>query len=155
MKIVDFVVNLFRGLFSPDNAPTGISRALTINPSRPNCPFYGFTTMMGVVMDTKGNGCALVANSHSPCRMEIGGAGPDWINCAFNTPELQQEIRGLGDSPRIFPDECQPPDSANGWKGVPLRAWIAQFEERVLNWVDHVDDRRFRLAVVFRVRLPS
>jgi hypothetical protein len=55
-----------------------------------NCPFYGRAMYQkGVIgaaipfllLDTNGNQCGLIADSHSPCRMEIDGETPDWRAC--------------------------------------------------------------------------
>lgn len=63
-----------------------------------NCPFYGcamFATGMGIagpkpflLFKTDGNQCALITNSHSPCRMEMNDETPDWKTCI-----LVREIR--------------------------------------------------------------
>lgn len=57
-----------------------------------NCPFYGramYQTRLFLpprpflLLDTKGNQCGIILNSHSPCRMEIAGETPDWRECVL------------------------------------------------------------------------
>ena len=54
-----------------------------------SCPFYGHAIAFvngthPVMMDTGGNQCALMTGAHSPCRMEIQGARPNWAECDRN-----------------------------------------------------------------------
>ena len=54
-----------------------------------SCPFYGHAVAFvngthPVMMDSGGNQCALMTGAHSPCRMEIGGARPNWGECIRN-----------------------------------------------------------------------
>jgi hypothetical protein len=68
-----------------------------------NCPFYGralYQTRFAatgpqpfVLIDSRGNQCAVVTDSHSPCRMEIHGEVPDWKTCP-----LVRDIRMEGDT---------------------------------------------------------
>jgi hypothetical protein len=62
-----------------------------------NCPFYGrtlFTTPMAqyrlpfLLLDTKGNRCALIIDRHAPCRMETDAEELEWKDCP-----LVREIR--------------------------------------------------------------
>jgi hypothetical protein len=46
-----------------------------------NCPFYGYAMVGDIEISTGGNQCALIKNSHSPCRMEMEGKTPDWKIC--------------------------------------------------------------------------
>jgi hypothetical protein len=54
-----------------------------------NCPFYGralyqkgvFGGTPFLLLDTEGNQCAIVIDSHAPCQMEIHGEVPDWKAC--------------------------------------------------------------------------
>jgi hypothetical protein len=53
-----------------------------------NCPFYGralFAQMIQpfrfVLLDSQGNQCAIITDSHAPCRMEIEGLPIDWKEC--------------------------------------------------------------------------
>lgn len=53
-----------------------------------NCPFYGralFAHMAlpvkFVLLDTRGNQCAIVTDAHSPCWMEINDQPVDWTVC--------------------------------------------------------------------------
>ena len=50
-------------------------------PICPRCPFYGYAARMGIFMSTEGNQCALVTESHAPCRMEVDGSTPDLDRC--------------------------------------------------------------------------
>src|SRR3989344_8361901 len=55
----------------------GLAREEELKPyfeiDRPVCPFYGFNGMYGGFIETSGNQCGLVTESHSPCYMEIEG----------------------------------------------------------------------------------
>lgn len=56
-----------------------------------NCPFYGralFTSFAGapdrprfLLIDSRGNQCALVTDAHSPCMLEIAGQPVEWRDC--------------------------------------------------------------------------
>jgi len=51
-----------------------------------NCPFYGrHLAMIGAapfaLIDQKGNQCALITTSFSPCQREIAGQTIDWRLC--------------------------------------------------------------------------
>lgn len=89
---------------------------------RTKCPFYGFAYAMGVLMDSKGNQCALITSSYSPCRMEISGQEICWSDCGFNKEKHTSTIENILDSATIFPDELMP-KGASSWKGIPLRKW--------------------------------
>jgi hypothetical protein len=47
------------------------------------CPFYGKSGVANhVLIDTGGNQCALILESHTPCMMEvILNQEPDWETC--------------------------------------------------------------------------
>lgn len=96
---------------------------------RPQCPFYGFRGMFGVLMDSKGNQCALITESYSPCQMEMREQQPDWSECPFNTEENRDKLIGTLDDIRIFPREFHPP-GAKSWKGVSLMSWIKYVWDR-------------------------
>lgn len=59
--------------------------------SAPNCPFYGRSLAESaefggicppfLLIDTKGNQCALIQSAHSPCRMEMAGQPVEWRAC--------------------------------------------------------------------------
>ena len=91
---------------------------------RQRCPFYGFSAARGNLIDTKGNQCALITNSHSPCRMEMNQEDPDWEACPYNTLEARTSIRKYAENARVFPDELR---HETGFQGVPLDQWIARF----------------------------
>jgi hypothetical protein len=64
-----------------------------------NCPFYGRamyqTGLIGgprpiLLLDTRGNQCAIVTTSHTPCSMEVNGEEPDWKACPL-VRELRME----------------------------------------------------------------
>lgn len=50
-----------------------------------NCPFYGvsWTPLCRpfMLLGTGGNQCALMVDSHSPCKLEIDGQPVDWKAC--------------------------------------------------------------------------
>lgn len=54
-----------------------------------NCPFYGRHLHLGdrdnalpiLLIDSRGNQCALVTTAFAPCRMEIAGRAVDWAEC--------------------------------------------------------------------------
>lgn len=53
-----------------------------------NCPFYGRALYAHMVLplkflllNTMGNQCALVTDSHAPCVMEIDGREVEWSQC--------------------------------------------------------------------------
>lgn len=61
-----------------------------------NCPFYGRhlyfanhgPTLGFILLDSKGNQCALVNYSYAPCRMEADGQKVEWSECP-----LMRDIR--------------------------------------------------------------
>lgn len=87
---------------------------------RSRCPFYGFHAAMGCFMDTEGNGCGIVIDSFSPCRMEREGKLPDWGACPF-TVDGVKDLSGLSKL-QIFPREFRPANK-NEWEGIPFRIW--------------------------------
>jgi len=94
--------------------------SLRVFQERKCCPFYGFSAVeeMKVFMDTKGNQCALVSGSFSPCKMEVDGETPDWYSCSLNTPEIRGDIDNYTDDCMVFPDELR------SSKGISLNDWI-------------------------------
>ena len=96
---------------------------------RKQCPFYGFSAFHGgIFLDTKGNQCALITGSHSPCRMELREETPNWRDCPYNTPEKRATIEAHADAARVFPDEFRP-QGAKSWEGVTFGQW----QEYVMN----------------------
>ncbi len=58
--------------------------------NQPNCPFYGrhlFNTSLiqrgtpFTLMDSRGNQCALVTGTYSPCYLELEGREVNWQDC--------------------------------------------------------------------------
>ncbi len=45
------------------------------------CRFYGMNGMLGELVSTGGNQCALVITSHSPSQMEMHGQVPNEATC--------------------------------------------------------------------------
>jgi len=95
---------------------------------RPVCPFYGFNGMFGGLIDSRGNQCALVKKSYSPCQMELDGETPDWHNCPLNTEGAIEAHFGSMDI-RAFPKELRPSEDG-GWSGVSLEDWIRHIVDR-------------------------
>ncbi len=96
--------------------------------SRTACPFYGFNGMFGMMLDSKGNQCALVTGSHSPCAMERGGEQPCWENCPSNIPENREKLENLAENMQVFPEEFHPPE-AKSWGGITLKRWMEHILE--------------------------
>jgi hypothetical protein len=54
-----------------------------------NCPFYGkylyrpppHASTPFLLLDQRGNQCALVSEKYAPCYMEINGLAVDWREC--------------------------------------------------------------------------
>jgi hypothetical protein len=86
---------------------------------RYRCPFYGFHSTVGVMMDQKGNGCGLITGSHSPCQMEIYINVPNWNNCSLNKGE---DLSELDNRLRVFPGEFWP-KGIESWKGLTFGQW--------------------------------
>ena len=90
---------------------------------RPACPFYGFYEADGSMVDSGGNQCALIADRHSPCKMEGEGTEVNWSECPyFNAPGNRKDLSKMMDSFRVFPSEFQPKDKP--WEGIPFRNWF-------------------------------
>lgn len=84
---------------------------------RPYCPFYGFSNMGGSLIDSKGNQCALITNSYSPCQMEMREEEPNWQSCPLNNTEIRQRLTTISDKAKVFPEELSP-------NGVQLKDWM-------------------------------
>lgn len=81
------------------------------------CPFYGFHTALGLLIDQTGNQCALITTSYSPCQMEINGQTPDFNLCQFNNPDEMKKLEQMAAQVRVFPREFGPNGlSINDWK---------------------------------------
>lgn len=90
---------------------------------RPLCPFYGFNGMHGSLMDSKGNQCALITDSFSPCQMEMAEDNPNWHECGFNTEEHRKGLEEVAERVQVFPREFHPP-TAKSWAGISLKNWM-------------------------------
>ena len=89
---------------------------------RPPCPFYGFYIAMNKFHDQAGNQGAMLTDSYSPCRMELGGETPNWNGCEFNNKQGKQSLERLADEMHFFPEEFR--SEKNGsWKGIPFKDW--------------------------------
>ena len=55
------------------------------DPLERNCPFYGYhLALVGrpfVLLNSRGNQCAIVVDAFSPCYLEIEGKPVDWRVC--------------------------------------------------------------------------
>ncbi|MEK7558374.1 MAG: hypothetical protein AAB507_00940 [Patescibacteria group bacterium] len=89
------------------------------------CPFYGMSLlpMMGGLIDTQGNQCALRTENHSPCHMEIIGNSPDWNKCEHRTMEKDKKFSEFMENGRAFPIKFQP-KGVSGWNGISMAAWF-------------------------------
>ncbi|MDP2628647.1 MAG: hypothetical protein Q8P15_01985 [Nanoarchaeota archaeon] len=91
------------------------------------CPFYGFSLDLGMLTDTKGNQCALITESCSPCRMEMDGQTPSWVNCNYinneNNTNSIEKIDNARDNIRVFPDEFYQ-EEMRVWTGIKFKDWI-------------------------------
>jgi len=90
---------------------------------RYKCPFYGFSLNPSVLTDTRGNQCALVTESYSPCYMEISDETPNWNNCSFNDEQNRTKLEQIAESVRVFPEELCP-GGVKIWNGIPLNKWM-------------------------------
>jgi hypothetical protein len=90
--------------------------------SRPNCPFYGFHSAPGILVDQDGNECALIIESYSPCLLERTGDKPDWDKCCFNDPKNKQVLEQIAKSVKVFPSEFFPKNKTS-LKGMPFKEW--------------------------------
>ena len=93
--------------------------------SRHRCPFYGFYYggIPNIFMDQKGNQCALIMASHSPCQMEVTEQAPNWNMCAFNTKKNRELLENLKESSKVFPEEFFPKNRKE-WDGISLGEWM-------------------------------
>lgn len=92
---------------------------------RPPCPFYGFHATPNFLVDQKGNQCALITDSYSPCQMEMGEEEPNWELCPLRRDDIEI-LRSLGESAKTakaFPREFHPP-KLRQWEGIPLTEWV-------------------------------
>lgn len=95
---------------------------------RERCPFYGFSgecAAMGfkTFTETRGNQCALLADSHSPCQMGYKGQTVDWDKCSLNDEERRGQLELMMDQFSVCPEELWPKGKAS-WDGIPLRVWL-------------------------------
>lgn len=90
---------------------------------RPACPFYGFNEMYGSLMDSKGNQCALITDSFSPCKMEMTEENPNWHECPLNTEGSRKKLEEVAGRMQAFPREFHPIKSKH-WEGIPLTDWM-------------------------------
>jgi len=89
------------------------------------CPFYGMIgTRYGIIMGgPTGNACALTF-AHSPCRMEMNDARPDWDGCTFfNVPGQADLIRMVMDGYRAYPERLHPAGQGS-WEGMAMPEWF-------------------------------
>ena len=98
---------------------------------RARCPFYGFSGIPGILMDTEGNQCALVSDSYSPCYMEFQGQKPNWDECRYHTDKLIQSLKASANSIRVFPEEFMPKDTPS-WEGISFSEWYQHVMGRSL-----------------------
>lgn len=63
----------------------------------PDCKFYGCHAVlpMRLLIESRGNQCALITTAYAPCQMEVQGLVPDWSRCPLNTDELGQIFDGF------------------------------------------------------------
>ncbi|MEK7634930.1 MAG: hypothetical protein AAB446_00650 [Patescibacteria group bacterium] len=86
---------------------------------RHRCPYYGFYSSFGAMMDINVDGCAFMTNSFSPCQLKRSEKIPNWINCSFNNgKDLSEDENKI----RVFPKEFFPKDQ-NSWMGITLSEW--------------------------------
>lgn len=92
-----------------------------IRKDRPDCPFYGFTSYFGFMIDTGGNGCGLTGE-HKPCLMEMKNEKPEWDDCSYKNIFSEEQLLSLCSETRIIPREWQP--THGNWDGVSMQEWI-------------------------------
>ena len=91
---------------------------------RKPCPFYGFHKAMNLLIDSKGNQCALIPSSDNSCRMEVYAKMiPNWNLCSFDTLPVQMELEKIADSTLVFPREEIPFEKIPGID-LTLRDWM-------------------------------
>ena len=85
--------------------------------SRMFCPYYGFALVREVMMDSKGNQCALHGESFSPCVMQLAGLEPEFMACTeFAEAEREMYLeRELLGHVAVF---------INGGFGMPFERWL-------------------------------
>jgi hypothetical protein len=101
---------------------------------RYSCPFYGFYAGLGMLIDQEGNQCALIADSYSPCPMEMRREVPDLNKCEYL--KWYREERKKGIDIRAFPREFNP-HNGKSWKGISFEDW----EEYVMNRAARLKDK--------------
>lgn len=120
------MINFLRKIFHMDEDKPSLKPYF--EKQRPPCPFYGFGYVFNGILDTKGNQCALIKESHTPCQMEVQQQEPNWYKCSMNNLDTlsKEELKSLKEkykNVRVFPLEFQPPD-AKPWKGISLADWM-------------------------------
>jgi len=97
---------------------------------RARCPFYSFSLHdLGeqvIMMDSRGNQCALKTLVYAPCHMKINGVSPDWEECCYNNESKRKEIvRMMSRNMRVFP-------SGKGGKyGYSMQDWVRHILDNV------------------------
>lgn len=119
----------FKDLFSFGRKPQkiGAQSPKKISPDRPECPFYGFAMVTGLMFDIGHGSCGLINDILSPCRMETNREVPCWTSCDINTPENRVALAAQGSWVHILPKELKP---EGNWTGIPLNEWLDMFENR-------------------------
>jgi hypothetical protein len=86
------------------------------------CPFYGFFcgVFSGILMDQDGNQCALITDSHSPCRME----NPDWNECRCHTEDAEKILDVFREQYKVGAHEFWPKDQSQ-WEGITFSEWYS------------------------------
>lgn len=86
---------------------------------RKRCPFYGFymSPIGNILIDSKGNQCALIIRSYSPCKMETLEQTIDWNKCLLNNIKYASVIENIKNTYRIAPKEFP--------EGISLKEWIS------------------------------
>lgn len=94
------------------------------------CPFRGFHEVLGMMLDSGGNHCALKTEPYDPCQMEMAGTKPIWTECVRNTKQNRKKIEGDLEKVRVFPREFRPP-KIKSWKGISLMSWVKYITDGV------------------------
>ena len=71
-----------------------------------SCPFYGKHSfaLMRVLVNSRGNQCALVTDAFAPCYLEIEGRAPDLEKCKYHGTPKAIEFATFETTKMQYPD---------------------------------------------------
>ena len=89
------------------------------------CPFYGFFLSLDdkIMINSKGNQCALKTQSYSPCIMQIDDQEIDWSKCVYNSDKDFEKVENGKEVSKLEIKVYPLEDGQTTLKGISFRDW--------------------------------